>query len=191
MIKTFALASIVFQDDLAEKNKLPFKHLSVEDIDFLKELFIPNNAYWGAIKIVPVVLLAYLFLGIYHNLSIWYKLTDKTRYGMYFSIIGAVITIVLNVWLLNSIGIMAAAWATLIAYGSMAFISYIIGKKHYPVNYNLKKMAIYLIASIAICAVSFLWFRGNFYLSTGFVILFGGIIFLNEKKELLQLINRR
>ena len=158
-------------------------------IDLLKEKFI-NDAYWGAIKIVPIVLLAYLFLGIYHNLSIWYKLTDKTRYGMYFSIIGAVITIVLNVWLLNSIGIMAAAWATLIAYGSMAFISYFIGKKHYRVHYNLKKMAIYLIASIAICAVSFLWFRGNLYISTGLVFLFGGIIFLNERKELNQLFNK-
>jgi O-antigen/teichoic acid export membrane protein len=160
-------------------------------IDFLKELFIHNDAYWGALKIVPVVLLAYLFLGIYHNLSIWYKLTDKTRYGMYFSIVGAVITIVLNVWFLNSIGIMAAAWATLIAYATMATISYFIGKKYYPIQYNLKKMAIYLVASIVICTVSFLWFRGNFYISTGFVIIFGGIIYLNEKNELLQLINRR
>lgn len=159
-------------------------------IDVLKELFIHNNEYWGAIKIVPVVLLAYLFLGIYYNLSIWYKLTDKTRYGMYFSIVGAIITIVLNVWLLNSIGIMAAAWATLIAYSSMAFISYIVGKKHYPVSYNLKKMAIYLIVSIIICAISFLKFRGNLIVSTVFVILFGVIIYLNERKELRLIIKK-
>lgn len=159
-------------------------------IDLLKELFIHNNEYWGAIKIVPVVLLAYLFLGVYHNLAIWYKLTDKTRYGMYFSIIGAVITIVLNVWLLNSIGIMAAAWATLIAYGSMAIISYIIGKKHYPVQYDLKKMVLYLLASVVICAISFLIFRGNLYISTGLVFLFGGIIYLNERKELNKIFNK-
>jgi len=153
-------------------------------IDFLKELFIHNSEYWSAIKIVPVVLLAYLFLGIYHNLSIWYKLTDKTRYGMYFSIIGAIITIGLNLWLIPEIGIMAAAWATLFAYGSMTVISYFIGKKYYPIKYPLKKMSIYLIISITISSLSFLQFRGDFLISTGLLLLFTGIIFWKERKDL-------
>ena len=159
-------------------------------IDFIKELFIHNSEYWSAIQIVPVVLLAYLFLGIYHNLSIWYKLTDKTRFGMYFSIIGAIITIVLNLWLIPKIGIMAAAWATLIAYASMTVISYFVGKKHYPVNYPLKKMGGYLVVSIAISSISFLEFRGDFWISTLMILIFGGIIFLSERKEIRILLNK-
>lgn len=158
-------------------------------IDILKELFI-NKEYWDAIVIVPIVLLAYLFLGIYHNLAIWYKLTDKTRYGMYFSIFGALITIIINLWLIQKIGIIASAWATLIAYASMAIISYFYGKKHYPVNYNLQKMGIYLITSIIICAISFLKFRGNFLISTLLILIFAGIIYWNEKDELKQILKR-
>ncbi len=158
-------------------------------IDFLKQLFI-NQEYWSAIQIVPIVLLAYLFLGIYHNLSIWYKLTDKTRFGMYFSIIGALITIVLNLLLIPKIGIMAAAWATLIAYATMTIISYFIGKKHYPVNYPLKKMGIYLLVSVVISSVSFLKFRENFWVSTLMMLLFGGIIFWNERKELMLILKK-
>ena len=108
-------------------------------IDIIKVLFIKNPDYWGAISIVPIVLLANLFLGIYHNLSVWYKLTDKTRYGMYFSIIGALLTIVLNIVLIPKIGFIAAAWATLAAYGTMMIVSYFYGKKYYNVPYNLKK----------------------------------------------------
>lgn len=158
-------------------------------IDFLKELFI-NKEYWLAIQIVPVVLLAYLFLGIYHNLSIWYKLTDKTIFGMYLSIIGAIVTIVLNLWLIPEIGIMAAAWATLIAYATMTIISYFIGKKHYPIKYPLKKMGIYLTVSITISAVSFLLFRGDFWISTLMILLFGGVIFLSERKELQMIFKK-
>lgn len=158
-------------------------------IDVLKHFINPN--YWGALVIVPIVLLANLFLGIYYNLGIWYKLTDKTIYGMYFSIFGAVITIVLNVWLIPLIGIMASAYATLLAYGSMAIISYLVGKKYYPVNYNLKKILIYLITSIAICIISFNFFRGNFLISTLFVLLFSGVIYLNERKELATIFKRK
>jgi O-antigen/teichoic acid export membrane protein len=157
-------------------------------IDILKHFINPN--YWGALKIVPVVLLANLFLGIYYNLAIWYKLTDKTRYGMYFSIIGAIITIILNVWLIPIIGIMAAAYATLIAYVSMTLISYFFGRKHYPINYNLQKMTIYLTASIIISSLSFYYFRGNFWISTLLIIIFGGIIYWNEKNELLKIFKR-
>lgn len=159
-------------------------------IDFLKELFIHNSEYWSAIQIVPIVLLAYLFLGIYHNLAIWYKLTDKTRFGMYFSIVGAVITIIINVWFIPKIGIMASAWATLIAYASMTIISYFIGKKHYPIDYPLKKMGVYLVISIVISSVSFLEYRGDFWVSTSMLFIFSGIIFWNERKEIKLLLNK-
>ena len=159
-------------------------------IDILKRPFINEN-YWEAIIIVPVVLLANLFLGVYHNLAIWYKLTDKTRYAMLFSITGALITIILNLVLIPKIGFMASAWATLAAYGTMMVLSYFIGKKHYPVPYNLKKSGSYLIASIVISTTSFIYFRENYIVSVGFVFAFGFLIFYNEKKELMALIKRK
>ncbi|NLP59098.1 polysaccharide biosynthesis C-terminal domain-containing protein [Lutibacter sp. B1] len=158
-------------------------------IDVLKKPFINEN-YWEAIVIVPIVLLANLFLGVYHNLAIWYKLTDKTRYAMLFSIIGAVITIILNVLLIPEIGYIASAWATLIAYGTMMLLSYFIGKKHYPVPYNLKKSGSYLLVSIVISYISFVYFRDNYLISTLLVVAFGFLIFWNEKKEILALIKK-
>jgi O-antigen/teichoic acid export membrane protein len=160
-------------------------------IDVIKILFIKNSAYWEAIAIVPIVLLANLFLGIYHNIAVWYKLTDKTRYGMYFSILGAVITIVLNVVLIPIIGFIAAAWATLAAYGSMMVISYFYGKKYYNVPYNLKKSASYLIISILMAFISFTYFRANYLASFTLVLLFGFLIFRNEKNEVLTLLKRK
>uniref|UniRef100_UPI0035627471 oligosaccharide flippase family protein n=1 Tax=Lutibacter sp. TaxID=1925666 RepID=UPI0035627471 len=160
-------------------------------IDIIKVLFIKNSDYWDAIAIVPIVLLANLFLGIYHNLAVWYKLTDKTRYGMYFSIVGALITIVLNIVLIPKIGFIASAWATLAAYGSMMVISYFYGKKYYDVPYNLKKSGIYLIASVVISYISFVFFRENYLVGILLVSFFGFLIFYNEKKELMALINRK
>ena len=159
-------------------------------IDIIKELFIKNPDYWDAIAIVPIVLLANLFLGIYHNIAVWYKLTDKTRYGMYFSIFGAFITIVLNVVLIPIIGFIASAWATLAAYGSMMVISYFYGKKYYNVPYNLKKSGSYLIASVVISYISFVHYRDNYLVSLALVILFGFLIFKNEKKEVLALLKK-
>ncbi|SDW10607.1 Membrane protein involved in the export of O-antigen and teichoic acid [Lutibacter oricola] len=159
-------------------------------IDLLKRPFI-NEAYWEAIIIVPIVLLANLFLGVYHNLAIWYKLTDKTRYAMIFSIIGAVITIVVNVLLIPKIGFIASAWATLLAYGTMMILSYFIGKKYYPVPYNLKKSGSYLISSITIAYISFNYYRENYFVSLGLVFLFAFLIFWNEKKELQAIFKRK
>jgi O-antigen/teichoic acid export membrane protein len=160
-------------------------------IDILKELFIKNSDYWEAIVIVPIVLLANLFLGVYHNLAIWYKLTDKTKYAMFFSLIGALITIIINVVLIPIIGFIASAWATLFAYGSMMLLSYFIGKKHYPVPYNLKKSGSYLIAAIILSYVSFEYFRENYLISIGFVLMFGILIYWNEKKELSVILKRK
>jgi len=158
-------------------------------IDLLKQPFI-NSEYWDAISIVPIVLLANLCLGIYHNLAIWYKLTDKTRYGMYFSIVGAVITILVNVLLIPVIGFIASAWATLLAYGTMMLISYFIGKKHYPVPYNIKKSGSYLIASIIISYISFTFFRENYFVSAGLILLFGSMVYWNEKNELKTILSK-
>ncbi len=158
-------------------------------IDLLKQPFI-NSEYWDAIIIVPIVLLANLCLGIYHNLAIWYKLTDKTRYGMYFSIIGAIITIVINVVFIENYGYIAAAWATLAAYGTMMLLSYVVGKKHYPVPYNLKKSGGYLIVATISAYISFVHFRENYAISIGLLVLFALITFYLEKKELKTILKK-
>ena len=156
-------------------------------LDILKGLFI-NERYWEAEAIVPIILLANLFLGIYHNLSIWYKLTDKTRFGMYFSIIGAVITILINVVFLEKIGYMAAAWATLIAYGVMTLISYFVGKKHYTVPYDVKTILFYIMLSTGLSYLAFIHFRNNLLVSLIILLIFGLIIYFKERKTLLKLL---
>lgn len=157
-------------------------------IDFFKVLVIRDPQYWMAISIVPIILLANLFLGIYHNLSVWYKLTDKTRTGMYISILGAIITIVLNLLLIPILGFIAAAWATLVAYGSMMLVSYLLGKKYYPVPYDLKKIGGYLFLSVIIAGLSFYFFRGNYFIGVPLLLIFIGIVYFSEKKEILKII---
>jgi len=159
-------------------------------IDLLKELLIRNPEYWKALNIVPVVLLANLCLGIYHNLSVWYKLTDKTSYGMYFSIMGAILTIVLNVVFIPMIGFMASAYATLVAYGFMMVISFVYGKKYYEVPYNLKKIGFYLVLAVVLSAVSFHVFRGNYVVSAILLLSYLIVIFFAEREELKAILSR-
>ncbi|WP_426431827.1 lipopolysaccharide biosynthesis protein [Winogradskyella sp. HB-48] len=159
-------------------------------IDVFKSLIVRDEAYWVALDIVPIVLLANLFLGIYFNLAIWYKLTDKTRFGMYFSIVGAVITIVLNVILLPKYGFIAAAWTTLVAYSIMTITSYVLGQKHYKVPYQVSRILLYIVFAMALSYISFEHLRGNYYLSILLILIFLlGILFL-ERRELKQLIKR-
>ena len=95
-------------------------------------------------KVVSILLAANLFLGIYYNLSIWYKLSEKTKYGAYLSMFGAVITLCLNFILIPKIGFVGSAWATLICYVSMTVASYYLGRKHYKIPYPLKRISFYL-----------------------------------------------
>ncbi|MDV7186582.1 polysaccharide biosynthesis C-terminal domain-containing protein [Lutibacter sp. TH_r2] len=160
-------------------------------LDVFASILLGSDEYFEALIIVPIILLANLLLGIYHNLAIWYKLTDKTRFGMYFSIIGALITIVFNVVMIPKIGFMASAWATLLAYGIMMLLSYFIGKKYYPVPYNISKTLSYLISAIVISFISFYYFRENYLVSVGLILIFGVIIYFNEKHELKAILKRK
>jgi O-antigen/teichoic acid export membrane protein len=162
----------------------------VSYLNILKELIVRDESYWVAIEIVPVVLLANLCLGIYFNLAIWYKLTDKTRFGMYISIIGAFITIALNYIMIEKIGFMASAWATLAAYFCMMLISYSLGKKYYPVPYDVLKIGSYVVLAITLSSISYYGFNTNYYVSTVIVLVFLGIIFISEKDELKQLLKK-
>ncbi|MDP6909805.1 MAG: oligosaccharide flippase family protein, partial [Flavobacteriales bacterium] len=110
-------------------------------IDVFK-YFIPNKAYWEGLKVVPILLMANIFLGIYYNQSVWYKLSSKTGYGAGLAVFGALITLVLNALFIPKYGYMASAWATFACYGSMMAASYVLGQKHYPVPYEVGKLVL-------------------------------------------------
>ncbi len=117
-------------------------------LDFIK--YYIDADYHEGLKVVPVLLLANLFLGIFFNFSIWYKLNDMTRYGAYLAIFGAVITIVLNVVLIPIYGYVGSAWATLICYFAMTILSFYWGQKYYKVPYEIKNSLFYIVLAIAI-----------------------------------------
>lgn len=167
-----------------------FMLIVVVFIDLFARILLGSAEYFVALQIVPLILLANLFLGIYNNLSVWYKLTDKTKYGMYFSIFGAGITIAFNLIMIPKIGFMASAWATVLAYGTMMVISYLIGKKHYPVPYNLQKIGLYILSSSVLCCISFLYFRENYIVSVLSVLLFLCLIIGAERASIAKLLKR-
>ncbi|WP_034042286.1 oligosaccharide flippase family protein [Wocania ichthyoenteri] len=159
-------------------------------IDLLRPIFIKKESYLLALDIVPIVLLANLCLGIYHNLSIWYKLTDRTRFGMYISLTGAAITIGFNIMFIPKIGFMACAYATLIAYSLMMLISYVLGRKYYPVPYDLSRIAIYLIVSTSLSFITYYHLDRNILLGTVFLLLFVVIVAFLERKELKLILKK-
>lgn len=159
-------------------------------IDVFKRILIPNSQYWEALKIVPLILLANLFLGIYHNLSVWYKVTDRTKYGAYISVFAATVTLVLNYILIPIIGYMGSAIATLAAYGSMMVLSYLYGRKYYDVPYDVKKISWYLLLAIGFSSISFYVFNGNIWIGTALLSVFAAIMFYSEKNEFLKIIRK-
>ncbi|WP_268224564.1 oligosaccharide flippase family protein [Sinomicrobium oceani] len=160
-------------------------------IDVLKVLLIRNPSYWEALSVVPMIILGNLCLGIYHNLSVWYKITDKTRYGAYISVTGAVITLVLNFILIPAIGYKGAAITTLAAYGSMMVLSYFLGQKHYPVPYDLKKIGAYLSVSVLFSFVSFYVLDSNIFIGSVLLLIFLAMVFYLERKELSRVFLKR
>jgi O-antigen/teichoic acid export membrane protein len=120
-------------------------------IDFFK-YFIGKN-YWEGLEVVPVLLMANLFLGIYFNLSIWYKLTNRTLMGAWVSLFGAGLTVLLNLWWIPLFGYQGSAWATLICYFSMAGLSYLLGNHYYPVPYPLWKIGCYVLIGLGFYAL--------------------------------------
>ena len=119
------------------------------NIDIFKH-FIRNDEYWAGLNVVPILLIANVFLGIYLNQSIWYKLSGQTRFGAYIAIGGAIITILVNLIFIPKYGFIAAAWATLIVYAFQMIASYLLGQKYYPINYNLRKFFLYFGFSLLI-----------------------------------------
>lgn len=159
--------------------------------DILKLLLLKDESYWEAMKVVPLIILANFFLGIYNNLSVWYKLTDKTIIGAYISIVGALLTLLLNYILIPTFSYYGSAIATISAYGSMMLISYILGKKHYPIPYDMEKIGAYLGISILFSVISFYGFRENYFVGIPLLLVFLYFIYHNEKTTILNIIKRK
>lgn len=160
-------------------------------IDLLKVTFVRDSAYWDAMPIVPIILLAAFFLGIYHNLSVWYKVTDKTRYGAFISVIGAVLTIIINIIFIPYIGYVASALATLAAYATMMFLSYYFGKKNYPIPYNIRKITFYFSISLLFSILSFYVFKSNLWIGSILLVLFLGLVYKMEMETLKKIFNKK
>jgi O-antigen/teichoic acid export membrane protein len=153
-------------------------------LDYLKQIAILNPDYWEAMPVVPIVLLASFCLGIYHNLSVWYKVSDKTHIGAYISVFGALITIVVNFVFIPFYGYYASAIATLMAYGSMMIISFLLGRKHYYIPYDLKRIGAYFFSSIFLASVVFYGFSNDLKIGLPILSLFVVLLYIFERKTL-------
>jgi O-antigen/teichoic acid export membrane protein len=159
--------------------------------DVLKLIMIRDSSYWNAMGVVPLIILANFFLGIYTNLSVWYKLTNQTHIGAYISIVGAIITLVLNYLLIPTMSYYGSAIATIAAYGTMMIISYVLGNKYYPIPYDMKKISAYLGISIVFSTVYFYLFRENYFVGVPMLMVFTYYIYHNEKEMINRLLKRK
>jgi len=116
--------------------------------------YIIQRSYWVGLKVVPVVMFSFIFQGIFFNLSLWYKLTDKTMYGAWFSILGTIIMILLNIILVPTYSYMGCAWAAFACFFVIMVVSYFFGQKHMPIKYDLKTIGLYTVVSIALYIIS-------------------------------------
>ena len=150
-------------------------------LDILKYLIAPD--YWEGLRVVPVVMAAEIMMGIYFNLSFWYKLTDQTRWGAYFSLTGCTVLVTLNILLIPHFSYMACAWAGVAGYGVAMLLSYFIGQRRYPIAYDLRSMGIYLLLAALLLVASrlpieSLWLRMAY--RTGLLLLFVGHILWHD-----------
>lgn len=120
-------------------------------LDLLK--YILGRDYWPGLKVVPIVMAAEIFMGVYFNLSFWYKLIDETRWGAYFSAVACTVVILMNVFLIPLYGYMACAWAGFTGYAIAMLLSYFVGQRKYPIRYDLKSIGLYVLLAVALYVV--------------------------------------
>ena len=161
--------------------------------DVLKVVLVPREEYWIAMNIVPLIVIANFFLGIYTNLSVWYKLIDKTKIGAYISIVGALVTLLFNFILIPYIGFMGSAIATVLAYGAMMLISYKLGQKKYPIPYDKKKIGFYLGLSVILSLFSFYIpiLRETYVFGIASLLIFAYFVYRNEQSLFSRILKRK
>ena len=152
--------------------------------------FFIGPQYWDGLMVVPVLLLANLFLGVYYNLTVWFKLTDKTHFGTYISFGGAAVTILLNLLLIPVLGYMGSAIATLICYFSMALVCYLLGNRHYPIPYPVGTITGYILLAVGLVWAAFyvevgdIWLRHAYHLAL--CGAFAAVVWVRERHHFLS-----
>jgi len=164
------------------------------NIDIFK-FFIRSEEYWEGLGVVPILLIANVFFGIYLNQSIWYKLSGQTKFGAYIAIGGASITILINLIFIPVYGFWASAWATLIVYGLQMVASYLLGQKYYRINYNLRKFYLYFGMALLFYFITYFvdvdpgeMTPRKFIFHNGLILLYVGMVWMIEqpRKKLLK-----
>ena len=172
----------------AMKYYIIFSYLILLGVIFYLDIFryIVSSAYWDGLKIVPVVLWTYVFQGIYFNLSFWYKLTDETKWGAYFSLIGLAVTLVLQIVGVPRIGYWASCGSSLVCYFVIMLLSYFIGQKKAPIPYDLKSIGTYTLLTFGLLAVYYFiryYFDLNRWLLMAIGTLFIGVYILKMTRR--------
>ena len=158
-------------------------------IDIIKVII--DKEYHEGLKVVPIILMANLFFGIYFTLSLWYKLKDMTRYGAYMALTGAILTLILNLLLIPVLGYMGSAISMLVCFLTITIMSYLWGQKYYPVPYPLKRILTYFLVSAFIFVLSIFTNKLipvlEYSANTFFFLIFMGLVYMYEKHELNRL----
>ncbi len=164
-------------------------------LDIVKKIIAPR--YHEGLKVVPIVMLGELFFGVYFNLSLWYKLTDKTKWGAYLSLIGFAITLTIQILFIPHYGYMACAWASFFANLGMMSISYFLGQKNYPIQYNIAVVGRFFVLALLLLIGMYVVFRyiDSAYLRLGvntlFVVFFASVLIKKELPLREILVNRK
>lgn len=164
-------------------------------IDILKYVIAPNPDYWVGLRVVPIVMAAEILMGIYFNLSFWYKLIDKTLWGAVFSFVGCAVLIAINVVFVPRYGYMACAWAGVAGYGVATVVSYVVGQRKYPIAYDIRSIGLYMLVAAVLFAASQLQSWGAQWLrmavNTALLGVFVAMIIKVEHINLRRLLHRR
>ena len=152
------------------------------NLSWIGPLFLRRPAYLTGLNVVPILLLANLFLGVYYNLSVWFKLTDKTYFGTYLGAAGAVLTIALNFVLIPILGYTGSAWATLACYFMMAALCWWLGERHFPVPYPVGRLLLWLLGAVGLVVggqglIGTLPLKAGYALGLVLPVLYGGLVY--------------
>jgi O-antigen/teichoic acid export membrane protein len=207
-IQAFRMGAEPFFFKQAEEEKMPqrtyarvmkFFVITITGMFLVVVLYLPvwqnliGPKYRVGLSVVPILLLANMFLGIYYNLAIWYKLSNKTIAGTYITLIGTGITVIINYLFVPHFGYMAGAWGTFTCYLTMMILSFVWGQKEYPIPYAWKKLIAYIVVVVLLFFIhkAFVYFLPNIYLDlllgTLLLLLYGWFIFSVERKEFKKL----
>lgn len=157
-------------------------------LDLLRHFISPG--YWSGLRVVPVIMIADICFGVFFNLSLWYKLTDKTIWGTWFSLIGLVITVALNVLLVPRFGYMGCAWTSLACYGTMMLVSYFVGRANHPLRYPVKRIGAYFLLAMALWWLGSMVSTGSSWLDmaarTPLLLIYAGAVLKFEKIPMIH-----